>query len=107
MAHRTKVRGEKWNIINGLVVFGLLGYLGCTPKVNDANTLVVGLEAYPQQLDPRFLTEANASKINHLIYNGLFQINNKLEIVPDLALDYQIKNDKEVYVTLKSGIFFH
>ncbi|OGP08337.1 MAG: hypothetical protein A2048_04785 [Deltaproteobacteria bacterium GWA2_45_12] len=107
MAHCAKVRGKKWSIINGLVVFGLLGYLGCTPKVNDANTLIVGLEAYPQQLDPRLSTEANTSKINHLIYNGLFQINNKLEITPDLALDYQIKNDKDVYVTLKPGIFFH
>ena len=35
--------------------------------------LVVGIESYPLQLDPRYSTDANSVRVGHLIYNSLLR----------------------------------
>lgn len=75
-------------------------------KQSDLNTLVIGIESYPSELDPRLATEATSVKINHLIYNGLFKIDKNLQVVPDLVESYQFE-DLELRIKLKKNVFFH
>lgn len=71
------------------------------------DTLVVGLEAFPQKLDPRFAVDALSSKINKLVYNGLFKLDAKLLVQMDLAESIQTPTPTEWVITIKKNIFFH
>lgn len=87
-------------------IFLILGG-GCHSVVpQNLDTLVVGIEAYPENLDPRTVTDALSSKITRLIYNGLFQLNDRLEVVPDLAAEVKPLDDRGWLVTLKEGVAF-
>ncbi len=68
--------------------------------------IVIGIETYPQEMDPRKTVEALPSKIFKLIYSGLFKFNDNLELVTDLAESYQW-NANTLEVKLKSGVLFH
>ena len=49
-----------------------------------SNYLVLGIEANPAQLDPRYATDANAVRIGHLIYNSLLRADEKMQLQPKL-----------------------
>ncbi|WP_027398365.1 ABC transporter substrate-binding protein [Anaerovorax odorimutans] len=59
-------------------------------------------------LNPIVSKDEDAYYINKLIYDGLFQLNNNLEIEPVLAESYNYTNDGySVTIYLKSGIKWH
>ena len=67
--------------------FSLFIAVGCQSSHREApaNVLVVGIEANPAQLDPRYATDANAVRIGHLIYNSLLRADEQLRLQPELA----------------------
>src|SRR5262249_1697654 len=62
---------------------------GCSGREQRADTLVIGLEAMPTDLDPRFGTDAASSRIGELVFRSLTRVDEHLEHVPDLALDWR------------------
>jgi peptide/nickel transport system substrate-binding protein len=59
--------------------------------------LVVGIESYPLQLDPRYATDANAVRIGNLIYNSLLRADQHTRLQPELAANWR-RVDATTYV---------
>ncbi|MCP5464010.1 MAG: ABC transporter substrate-binding protein [Deltaproteobacteria bacterium] len=86
----------------------LLCLFSCNPNTNTPkNTIIIGIEAHPQNLDPRIATNALAQKINHLVFNGLVKTDKSLNLVPDLAQSYKIVTPTKYEFQLRSDVFFH
>lgn len=82
--------------------------VSCRPDYKTpADTLVIGLEAAPLTLDPRLATDAYSAKISRLLHNGLFRLNERLEVVPDLVEDFEFLPPRKYRFRLKAGILFH
>jgi peptide/nickel transport system substrate-binding protein len=75
--------------------------------VKQENTLVIDIEGNPSSLDPRFASDAYSERICGLLYNGLFRINEKGEIEPDIVESWKKLNDRTFEFNLKRGIRFH
>ena len=90
-----------------LVLIIGLGLVACTHSKRDPQELVVALEEYPNQLDPRFARGAYNVKIAKLLFNGLLKYDQNLKLVPDLAEKYEFLSDQTLRITLKKGIHFH
>ncbi len=89
-----------------LLIFFLAS--GCYHNTDiPSDTLVIGVESFPQTLDPRFTSDALSSKICRLIYSGLFKLNDKLELVPDLASEYRFVSPTVLEITLRPHVSFH
>jgi peptide/nickel transport system substrate-binding protein len=72
------------------------------------DTIVIGVDLPPLQLDPRLSTDAVSSKMKHLVFSGLMKFDDSLEIVPDVAETYDVSDDGLRYAfLLRSGVFFH
>lgn len=72
-------------------------------------TLVIGLESAPKTpLDPRqAMVDGYSSKIADLIFDSLFQVNEKMEVVPDLLASIESATPQLYRCRLKPGIQFH
>lgn len=92
-------------------LFGLLLALflaACAGSAHRAGEIHIGLPAQPGSLDSRMAVDAQGMKLSRLIYNGLFKLDEKLNIVPDLAEQYTISPDGKTYlIQLRHGIKFH
>ena len=92
----------------GLTALFLLG-LSCSPKAKhqSANELVVGIESYPLQLDPRFATDANAVRIGGLIYDSLLRADQQSRLSPQLASTWEMADDRTYIFELHNNVKFH
>jgi peptide/nickel transport system substrate-binding protein len=92
-----------------IVFVGLLITIGCRSSHRDLppNFLVVGIEANPAQLDPRYATDANAVRIGNLIYNSLLRTDEKLRLQPELAERWQIIDRQTFQFDLRTNVKFH
>lgn len=81
--------------------------LSCGENPLPQGTLVIGIESAPTSFDPRHATDAVSSRMNGLIYSGLVRLNNKGEIVPDLARSWEILDARTYRFHLRQGVFFH
>lgn len=81
-----------------ILLFFLCIGVGCRSSHRDLppNFLVVGIEANPTQIDPRYATDANAVRIGNLIYNSLLRSDEKMELHPELAVSWHMI-DKQTY----------
>lgn len=96
----------KRNCFNLLIV--ILLCLSCqSHQAIPENTIVVGIEAHPEQLDPRLATDAISSKIKDLVYSGLLKLDDSLNLVPDLAESYEQVDSVTYKFILKKGVIFH
>ena len=71
-------------------------------------TLEVGLADDPPELDPH-LTSSNASRtVLHNIFATLVEVDDELQIQPELAESWEISDDGTEYTfTLREGVTFH
>lgn len=90
------------------LILPLLLFLSCqsAPDIPD-DTVVVGIEIYPDVFDPRYATDAMSTKINQLVFSGLMDSDEHQNLVPDLAKDYEVSGGRVYSFTLKPQIFFH
>lgn len=79
--------------------------LGCQREPGDK--IIVGIEHFPRTLDPRFVMDTYGVRIAALVFSGLTRIDDKLEIVPDVAESWQIVNPTEIRFKIRGGIRFH
>lgn len=91
-----------------LVVAGLaFSFFSCSKSSNSKLILKVGVMAGPVSLDPRLATDAEGIKITRLISEGLFTINENLEVVPLLAEKIEQLSNTSYRFTIKKGVKFH
>lgn len=72
-----------------------------------AQTLHIGLRQDPDLLDPTL----GSSYVGRIVFSGLcdklFDINEKLNIVPQLATGYEWKDSTHLLIRLRPGVMFH
>ncbi len=72
------------------------------------NSLQYGETQKPDTLDPYTSNETTSLRISQLIFNGLVGINDKQEIVSELANSWEISNDSTEYTFhLRNNVFWH
>ncbi len=59
-------------------------------------------------LDPAFSAVQSNGWVDNLLYNGLVQLNEKLEVIPCIAKTWEISSDSKTYTFhLRNNVFFH
>ncbi len=82
--------------------------LGLIPLISSAQTLRVGLAEDPDVLDPSLARSFVGRVVFAALCDKLFDIDEKLEIVPQLATSYEWSADsKALTLKLRSGVTFH
>jgi peptide/nickel transport system substrate-binding protein len=71
------------------------------------DTVVIGIESDPTNLDPRLATDANSSRILGLIFSGLVRQNEKGLLLPDLAEKWEISDPRTYLFHLRRNVLFH
>jgi peptide/nickel transport system substrate-binding protein len=100
--------GSYSELFFSLLVGCLLTVISCqNPLPPHPRQLVVGINADPQNLDPRYGLDAGSLRCYQLMYNGLFRLDEQAKVVPDLALTVQMENSTSYIVELRRGILFH
>jgi peptide/nickel transport system substrate-binding protein len=81
---------------------------GGEAKQTDKDTLVIGLDDDPPQLDPHRSTAAVDRQVFQSLYNTLIDIDENLNPVPELAKKWEISKDGKTYTFyLQEGVKFH
>lgn len=99
-------RGEKI-ILNGAIVVLCVGFVWLGASIVEAHrnpiaavggSYTEGLVGSPHLINPLFsnLNDADAD-ISRLVYSGLFRYDPVQRLVPDLAVKYDVSDDKKVY----------
>lgn len=81
--------------------------LACAATVTDKNIIRFAITSAPVTLDPRYATDANSVRINHLLYQQLVTFNERYEPVPELAEWQQISALHYRFVLQDREILFH
>jgi peptide/nickel transport system substrate-binding protein len=79
----------------------------CSKAKKNNGVLEVAIQSSPVTLDPRLATDAEGDKICQLIFDGLMARNKNLEVVPGLALRYELLSDTSYKFHLRGGVVFH
>jgi peptide/nickel transport system substrate-binding protein len=69
--------------------------------------IVVATEKPPITLDPRFDIDTASENAVELLFNGLLRVNERLEVVPDLAASFEAVDAKTYRFRVKPGVRFH
>lgn len=69
--------------------------------------MVVGMQSYPNNLDPRIGTDEASQKIHQLLYNYLLRVDDRLRIVPGLASSWENPDPLTYIVRLRPDVRFH
>lgn len=70
--------------------------------------LRVALDADPPKLDPHLSSSAIDRQVQNNIFDKLVELDEKLNIVPELAAEWEISEDGRVYTfKLRQGVKFH
>ena len=72
-----------------------------------ADTLRIGLEGNPTNLDPRYATDAYSTRIIPLIYEGLFAPGLDGGVVPALAQSYQVLDETTYRFEIRRDARWH
>lgn len=89
--------------------FGLLQSCGVKKKNEDGKTVFRYNEtAGISSLDPAFAKDQALIWACNQLYNGLVQLNEKMEVIPCIAKSWDISDDGKVYTfSLRNDVYFH
>lgn len=84
-----------------------IALVGCGKKVEDEGILRIRLSADVTSLDPALIVDVSGGTVAAKIYNGLVRYNEKMEIIPDLAREWEVSQDGKTYTfKVRSGVKF-
>lgn len=95
-----------------LLMLGLSLFItGCGEEKKEEkvlnNEVVVSQGSKPKSLDPNMYNEIPALTITEQIFNTLLRVDEKGNIVPELAESYEYITPTELVIKLKKGVKFH
>jgi peptide/nickel transport system substrate-binding protein len=90
-------------LLGGLL---LLAGPACRQAPPQPNAFVVAIPADPQSLDPRFGTDANASRLADLLHAGLTRADIATRRVPDLAASWETPGPETIVFHLRPDFHF-
>lgn len=103
-------RQPSWldSLIAIIALMTVLGATACLRRpTTDPNRLVVGLTSGPNNLDPRFGLDDVSQKLHQLIYDSLLVLDDRMQLVPNLAERFENPTPTTYVVTLRQGVRFH
>ncbi len=80
--------------------------LGCRSDPLPRGVIVVALDSMPQNLDPRFATDAGSERIDHLVFRSLTRLDEHGQHVPDLAVDWRLEGPLAIVFRLRRDSVF-
>lgn len=81
--------------------------VSCSSKNRLDGYVYYRLSAAPSTLDPALIVDVTGGSISAKLFNGLVRLDDKLEIIPDIAETWRISSDGLLYeFKLKNGIKF-
>ena len=83
-----------------------LTFLACASGDDAGTLLTLAIDSGPASLDPRLGSDEASKRVNELIYNGLFRVDEAGRPEVDLAESYERPDPLTVVVRLRSGILF-
>ena len=85
----------------------LVSLTACSSNNQNDKAIHFGIAQKPQNLDPRFASDAASEKMNNLIYSSLFYYDSNFKMQSDIV-SYQIISTKEYVFELKEDLpYFH
>jgi peptide/nickel transport system substrate-binding protein len=91
-----------------LLLLPLLLILACNaPETLSGTGIRVGLDGSIATLDPRLAVGARAARIGPLIYSSLLKLDEKGQLVPDLARSWSQPDANTYLFRLHRGVLFH
>ena len=84
------------------------GFAGCDPYSRSVapGTLNFLIESAPINLDPRFASDAWSQNLDGLIFSALVAHDDKMNIIPDLAQSWEMRDPQTFVFHLKAGVKF-
>ena len=80
----------------------------CSPPPDALpGVLVIAMQSYPNNLDPRIGTDEASQKLHQLLYDPLLRIDDSLRIVPGLASSWENPDPLTYIVRLRPNVRFH
>ncbi len=94
--------------LSTILLAGALPVQARALPVTNGGTLTIGMTSDALTLDPTLTTDEASGPVENLLFNSLVALNDKVQIVPDLAKGWTISRDGKTYTfTLRSGVLFH
>lgn len=90
-----------------LAYFALLPLLQCSPQTPPLDTLVIGIESNPTQLDPRLASDAYSIRIGSLLFDSLIRWDAEGNPFPLLAESWENPDPQTYIFHLRPNIDFH
>src|SRR5262245_47748914 len=73
----------------------------------DPGVVTIALDQPPENLDPRIAEIASSQRMVFLMFNSLVKKNEQLEIVPDLAINWDMPDQRTYVFHLRKDVKFH
>lgn len=90
------------------LVLALAMALTMVPAVAEGNVLRYGAETEPAGFDPHTISSHASIRVMAQVYNQLVDVNENLEVVPELATSWEISEDNLTYTFhLADNVYFH
>ncbi len=106
-ALNAKGRGTEIRIFCAAILLISAVYLsGCRSLQRDPKTVVFLIESSPANLDPRIGTDAQAERIDELLFDGLVQHDAQFRFAPALAKSWDQPDPNTLVFHLRSGVRF-
>jgi peptide/nickel transport system substrate-binding protein len=91
-----------------LVLLTTISLSGCSrTRPPDPSSLTLIIESNPTNLDPRFATDAQSAHIDSLLFGGLLERDNQMNLHGDLAESWNVPDPLTYIFHLRRGIRFH
>ena len=101
----------KWFFRIGVVAIALLLQFSCAKTAKKADAHLVfryNEHANIQTLDPAFAKDLRTIWATNQLFNGLVQLNDRLEVLPDIASSWEITDTGKTYTFhLRTDVQFH
>ncbi len=85
----------------------LIAIAACGPAMDRSVTLTLAVDGAPGSLDPRLGSDEASRRVNDLLYDGLFRLDDAARPRPHLAAAWRRPDPLTVEVTLRPGVLFH
>jgi peptide/nickel transport system substrate-binding protein len=89
-----------------LLVLSLALFVSCSSHP-DSKTLVMLIESSPTNLDPRVGLDGQSERIDNLIFDDLLERDERLNVKPGLADNWEIPDPLTYVFHLRPGVKFH